>query len=107
MDMDFLEIPDDVLYRRYGKYPLFIIYVRLVICKKHWYDLDYIAQDFTEDQIAEFREAFTLFAKDNDGRIQGQQLGSVLRSLNINPTEAYLKEKIRKIERNVTIEYFE
>uniref|UniRef100_A0A8C3YL21 EF-hand calcium-binding domain-containing protein 11 n=1 Tax=Catagonus wagneri TaxID=51154 RepID=A0A8C3YL21_9CETA len=39
-------------------------------------------------QIAEFKEAFSLFDKEGDGTITTKELGTVLRSLGQNPTEA-------------------
>ena len=35
----------------------------------------------------EYKEAFTLFDKDNDGTISKDELGTVMRSLGLNPTE--------------------
>ena len=35
----------------------------------------------TEEQIAEFKEAFSLFDKDGDGTITTKELGTVMRSL--------------------------
>lgn len=46
----------------------------------------------TEEQIAEFKEAFSLFDKDGDGTITTKELGTVMRSLGQNPTEAELQE---------------
>ena len=45
----------------------------------------------TEEQIAEFKEAFSLFDKDGDGTITTKELGTVMRSLGQNPTEAELQ----------------
>ena len=47
--------------------------------------------DRTEEQIAEFKEAFSLFDKDGDGTITTKELGTVMRSLGQNPTEAELQ----------------
>lgn len=41
----------------------------------------------SEEQINEYKEAFTLFDKDNDGTISKDELGTVMRSLGLNPTE--------------------
>nr|CAD7258070.1 unnamed protein product [Timema shepardi] len=41
----------------------------------------------TEDQVAEFKEAFMLFDKDEDGTITMAELGVVMRSLGQRPSE--------------------
>uniref|UniRef100_A0A2K5MYN3 EF-hand domain-containing protein n=1 Tax=Cercocebus atys TaxID=9531 RepID=A0A2K5MYN3_CERAT len=42
--------------------------------------------DFTEDQTAEFKEAFQLFDRIGDGKILCNQCGDVMRALGQNPT---------------------
>jgi calmodulin len=37
--------------------------------------------------IAEIRELFTLFDKDGDGYVDIEELGTLIRGLNMNPTE--------------------
>ncbi|KAI6040790.1 calmodulin-like protein [Pisolithus marmoratus] len=54
------------------------------------------AQD--EEQIAEFKEAFSLFDQDGDGRITKDELGTLMRSLGQNPTEAELQNMIGAID---------
>uniref|UniRef100_A0A1Y1N1I6 EF-hand domain-containing protein n=1 Tax=Photinus pyralis TaxID=7054 RepID=A0A1Y1N1I6_PHOPY len=44
----------------------------------------------SEDQVAEFKEAFMLFDKDEDGTITMAELGVVMRSLGQRPTGFYL-----------------
>ena len=51
-----------------------------------------MAEQLTEDQIAEFKEAFSLFDKDGDGTITTKELGAVMTSLGMNPTEVELQE---------------
>merc|ERR1712198_20015 len=46
---------------------------------------------FSEDQISEFQEAFSIFDQKGDGKIQVTQIGEVLRALGQNPTEADVK----------------
>ena len=45
------------------------------------------------DIFSEFKEAFSLFDKDGDGTITTKELGTVMRSLGQNPTEAELQVK--------------
>uniref|UniRef100_A0A286XWI9 EF-hand domain-containing protein n=1 Tax=Cavia porcellus TaxID=10141 RepID=A0A286XWI9_CAVPO len=57
-----------------------------------------MADRLTEEQIAEFKEAFPLFDKDGDGTITTKELGTVLRSLGQNPTEAELQDMINEVD---------
>ena len=55
----------------------------------------------------EFKEAFGLFDKDGDGTITSKELGTVMRSLGQNPTEAELQDMINEVDANgETILYF-
>jgi len=67
------------------------------------------AKEFSEEQLAEFREAFALFDKDGDGRITAVELGTVMRSLGQNPTEADLRDIIHEVDDNndLTIDFDE
>ena len=56
-----------------------------------------MADQLTEEQIAEFKEAFSLFDKDGDGTITTKELGTVMRSLGQNQTEAELMAFIAKV----------
>ena len=66
-----------------------------------------MADQLTEEQIAEFKEAFALFDKDGDGTITTKELGTVMRSLGQNPTEAELQDMINEViaEVNGTIDF--
>ncbi|KAL1818845.1 hypothetical protein ACET3Z_013714 [Daucus carota] len=55
-----------------------------------------MADQLTDDQISEFKEAFSLFDKDGDGCITTKELGTVMRSLGQNPTEAELQDMINE-----------
>merc|ERR1711903_157935 len=59
------------------------------------------------EQIAEFKEAFSLFDKDGDGTITTKELGTVMRSLGQNPTEAELQDMINEVDAdgNGTIDF--
>ncbi|KAG5720450.1 hypothetical protein E4T56_gene7114 [Termitomyces sp. T112] len=54
----------------------------------------------TPDQIAEFREIFALFDKDDDGTITQEELGIVMRKLGQTPTDNDLRELIREVDTN-------
>ncbi|KAJ3056121.1 hypothetical protein HK097_008044 [Rhizophlyctis rosea] len=54
----------------------------------------------TEDQITEYREAFSLFDDDNDGEITTKELGTVMRALGQNVTEAELKSFVAEVEKS-------
>ncbi|XP_032114109.1 calmodulin-like protein 3 [Sapajus apella] len=59
-----------------------------------------MADQLTEEQITEFKEAFSLFDKDGDGCITTRELGTVMRSLGQNPTEAELQDMMREIDQD-------
>ncbi|KNE58371.1 calmodulin [Allomyces macrogynus ATCC 38327] len=69
--------------------------------------LSSVADQLTEEQIAEFKEAFSLFDKDGDGTITTKELGTVMRSLGQNPTEAELQDMINEVDAdgNGTIDF--
>ncbi|KAM9294542.1 calmodulin-alpha-like [Gastrophryne carolinensis] len=56
-----------------------------------------MADQLTEEQIAEFKVAFSLSKKHDDGTITTKELGPVMRSLGQNPTEAELQDMINKV----------
>ncbi|XP_073270438.1 calmodulin-7-like [Primulina huaijiensis] len=66
-----------------------------------------MAEQLTGDQISEFKEAFSLFDKDGDGCITTKELGTVMRSLGQNPTEAELQDMINEVDAdgNGTIDF--
>ncbi|KAK9315713.1 hypothetical protein V1522DRAFT_409271 [Lipomyces starkeyi] len=57
-----------------------------------------MADQLTEEQINEFKEAFSLFDKNNDGQITTKELGTVMRSLGQNPSEAELADMINEVD---------
>ena len=54
--------------------------------------------NFRIQQFSEFKEAFSLFDKDGDGTICSKELGTVMRSLGQNPTEAELQDMINEVD---------
>lgn len=63
----------------------------------------------SDEEIGEFREAFSLFDKNGDGTISSTELGTVMRSLGQNPTENELQDMINEIDvdGNGTIDFEE
>tara|TARA_Y100000996_G_scaffold392554_1_gene355417 strand:+ start:145 stop:852 length:708 start_codon:yes stop_codon:yes gene_type:complete len=63
----------------------------------------------SEKQIAEFKEAFSLFDKNGDDTLTIKELGTVIRFLGQNPTETELQDmiKLADVGRNGTIELSE
>jgi len=57
-----------------------------------------MSTSLTHDQIAELKEAFSLFDKAGQGTIFTKDLGLVLRSLGHNPTEAELQEMTNEVD---------
>ncbi|XP_076967134.1 myosin light chain 6B [Tamandua tetradactyla] len=51
-------------------------------------DLSKVVIEFNKDQLEEFKEAFELFDRVGDGKIQFSQCGDVMRALGQNPTNA-------------------
>jgi len=58
------------------------------------------SDQLTEEQINEFKEAFSLFDKDGDGTITTLELGTVMRSLGQNPTDAELQDMINEVDKD-------
>lgn len=59
----------------------------------------------SEEQLAEFKEAFCLFDKDGDGCIVAKELGPVMRALGQNPTESELHDMIFSLDCYHTIDF--
>ncbi|TPX38676.1 hypothetical protein SeLEV6574_g07695 [Synchytrium endobioticum] len=59
-----------------------------------------MADQLTDEQIAEFKEVFSLFDKNGDGTIATKDLGIVMRSLGQNPTKAELGEMVKEVDAN-------
>jgi calmodulin len=60
----------------------------------------------TSDDMRQFREAFTLFDKDHDDIISPQELGIVLRSCGLAPSEAELQKIQQQIGKKVDFNTF-
>lgn len=71
--------------------------------------IDLSEYGLSEDQVAEFKEAFMLFDKDEDGAITMAELGVVMRSLGQRPTETELRDMVNGVDQdgNGSIEFNE
>ena len=56
-----------------------------------------MAQNLTEEQVAELREAFNEFDTDGGGTITTKELGYAMRAMGMNPTENELLELINEV----------
>lgn len=59
-----------------------------------------MSEKLTEEQVAEFREAFKIFDKDGDGKIDRQELGTVMRALGQNPTQREIDDLVNEMDQN-------
>ena len=68
-----------------------------------------VIDNLTDEQVIEFREAFQAFDKDGNGSITTKELGTVMRSLGQNLSEAEIKEMIDIVDedKNGTIDFQE
>ena len=65
---------------------------------EHYNNYDCGVFDIVIPLFVEFKEAFSLFDKDGDGTITTKELGTVMRSLGQNPTEAELQDMINEVD---------
>merc|ERR1719331_266950 len=67
------------------------------------------AMEFSDEQKKEFRKNFNLFDKKRTGSIPVADMGTVLRSLGQNPTEAELAALVEEVDKDKsgTIEFDE
>ena len=63
----------------------------------------------SKEQIADFREAFSLFDFDENGSISAKELGEVLKALGQNPSMNELSDMINEVDQdgNGTVEFAE
>lgn len=69
-----------------------------IIIKLKKYYIFFFLPKFVFNYFSEFKEAFSLFDKDGDGTITTSELGTVMRSLGQNPTEAELQDMINEVD---------
>lgn len=59
-----------------------------------------MSKNLTEEQLDELKEAFIIYDINNDGVISTRELGTVLRQLGQNPTEAEILEMIKDLDKD-------
>lgn len=59
-----------------------------------------MSEKLSDEQLDELREAFSIYDINKDGAITTRELGTVMRSLGHNPTEAELLEMIKEVDQN-------
>jgi len=57
-----------------------------------------MAASLSEDQLSNLRETFALFDEDGNGEISVQELGKVMRSLGLAPSESELQDIMNEID---------
>jgi len=57
-----------------------------------------ILESLTSEELATFKEAFTVFDKNQDGTITTKELLTVMRSLGQNPTDAEVQDMINEVD---------
>jgi len=65
---------------------------------------------YNTDDTEEFRDAWGLFDKQGDGKVECGELGDILRAFKLNPTQAEVKKTVAEIdtsgEKRITFEEF-
>ena len=86
----------------------FICFFKQIIMAESHVNLN-IINNLTEEQIAEFKEAFQIFDKDGDGSITTKELGTVMRSLGQNPSDEEVRQMIEEVDedKSETIDFKE
>jgi len=57
-----------------------------------------ILDSLTPEDLSIFKEAFTVYDKNNDGTITTKELSTVMRSLGQNPTDAEVQDMINEVD---------
>lgn len=57
-----------------------------------------MTDQLTPQQLDELKEAFAIYDLDGDGSITTRELGSVMRALGLNPTEAEILNFIKEVD---------
>jgi len=57
-----------------------------------------LAESLTEEQVAEFKECFSLFDRDGDGTVDTSELGTVMKSLGQRMSDDELRDMISEVD---------
>ena len=57
-----------------------------------------MAQEKGQIQASEIKEIFMLFDKNSDGFVNTKELGTLVRAINLNPTQSEIEEMERKVD---------
>ncbi|KAH6987682.1 regulatory protein calmodulin [Ilyonectria robusta] len=57
-----------------------------------------MAGALSSQQIADFKEAFAVFDKDGDGQITTKEIGEVMKSLGLEPSESELQDILNEVD---------
>ena len=57
-----------------------------------------MAEELSEEEVSEYQTAFSLFDEDGDGTITTKELGTIMRQLGMNPSEAELQEMVDEVD---------
>lgn len=66
-------------------------------------------EHLTQTQLAEYKEVFSMFDRDGDGTVDAEELGAVMASLGVNPSDAEIAQMIEEVDtdKNGTIDFSE
>ncbi|KAH8893889.1 EF-hand [Thozetella sp. PMI_491] len=59
-----------------------------------------MAAQLSKEEIAQYKEVFDIFDKDGTGDITADELGEVMKSLGLNPSEAELQDLVSEADLN-------
>merc|ERR1719471_2658749 len=63
----------------------------------------------TQEEVEHYKQMFMMFDKDGDGTVSTKELGAVMRSIGLYPTEEELEEMIDEADKDDsgTVDFFE
>lgn len=60
----------------------------------------------TEEQLSEYKEAFSLYDKKGNGTVENAAVGDLLRAVGQNPTNAQVAELVQSLQKPLTFDAF-